>query len=414
MDRRMDNILFFICVALLPLKPLLQPQRQTGALLLDGAKLILQQLLQGLGGKVALQHTAHRHGNRPRLLGNNDHHRVGHLADAHTGAMPGAQVCAEPVALRQGQHTTSYPGSVAANSFTRVSQYPETVTVTVEKRDTKEVPVQVVYDGTTPDGYVSRKGDIVLDYENITVTGPASVVEQITQAVITIELTDQAESISQSYRYTLCDSEGNPVDSELITVNVEEVHVDLTIHRIKVVELAVNIVDGGGATSETTTVTIDPVTIQVSGSDAALELVGDTITLGTINLAEYAADTELVFTIPTFEGVTNDSGVTEATVSLNFANLRTKEIVLESFTAVNVPEGYQAEIITEKLTVTVRGTAALISALTAENITATVDFSGAELGAATYRVTLQFAEGFESLGVLGRPSVTANVLADDS
>ncbi len=312
------------------------------------------------------------------------------------------------------EYTTSYPGSVAANSFTRVSQYPETVTVTVEKRDTKEVPVQVVYDGTTPDGYVSRKGDIVLDYENITVTGPASVVEQITQAVITIELTDQAESISQSYRYTLCDSEGNPVDSELITVNVEEVHVDLTIHRIKVVELAVNIVDGGGATSETTTVTIDPVTIQVSGSDAALELVGDTITLGTINLAEYAADTELVFTIPTFEGVTNDSGVTEATVSLNFANLRTKEIVLESFTAVNVPEGYQAEIITEKLTVTVRGTAALISALTAENITATVDFSGAELGAATYRVTLQFAEGFESLGVLGRPSVTANVLADDS
>lgn len=306
-------------------------------------------------------------------------------------------------------YTVSYPGNIASNAFTRERQYPESITITVEKRATKNIQVVPVYKGELEKGYVARRGDIVMDSKTITVTGPESVVANIHQAVIAIDLTDQTESISQDFRYTLCDAEGNPVDSELITVNVEEVHVDLTIHRIKQVALSVTIVNGGGATDAYVICEIDPPTIQISGSDAALEQVGDVLVLGQIDLADYETDAQITFEIPPVIGVTNESGKVEATVDLRFEGLSTKEITIEEFTTVNVPEGFEAQVITEQLTLVVRGPSDIVSKLTAKDITATVDFTGMGEGVSTYQVAITLPEEFSAVGVLRKPSVTASL-----
>lgn len=312
-----------------------------------------------------------------------------------------------------GTHKIGYdiilPGHVASNAFERENQYPDSITVTVERLETKEVPVNIIYQGKAADGYVVRRADVQMDNENVVVTGPASVVEQITQAIITINLEGQTESISQNYRYTLCNSEGAGVDSEMITVNTEEVHVDLTIHRKKQVDLVVTIVPGGGATEEDVELVLSTESIQLSGSDIALEQVGDTINLGTINLADYETATQITFTIPTYEGVTNDSGETEVTVNLRFEGLMTKEIIIEDFTIIGVPEGYKAEVVTEKLTVKVRGPYELVNKLTAKDMVATVDFTDEEVGDATMRVSITFSEKFQGLGVLGKHSVTTSL-----
>ena len=58
----------------------------------------------------------------------------------------------------------------------------------------------------------------MLDYPTVTVVGPASVADQIEKAVIEVDLTERRESISESFRYTLCDAEGNPVDEVVCLV----------------------------------------------------------------------------------------------------------------------------------------------------------------------------------------------------
>lgn len=303
----------------------------------------------------------------------------------------------------------SYPGNVASNAFNRENQYPDSITVTVERLVTKEVPVNIIYQGKAPEGYVVRRADVVMDYESVKVTGPASVVEQISQAVVNIDLTDKNESISQSFRYTLCNPEGAGVDSELITVNTEEVHVDLAIHRRKEVALTVTVNPGGGATEEDVEIVLDVESIQVSGSDIALEQVGDSINLGTINLADYETNTELTFAIPTFEGVTNDSGETEVKVTLTFNGLMTKELTIVDFEIIGVPEGYEAQVITEKLVIKVRGPAEMVSKLSVRDVIVTVDFTDEEAGDATIRVQVDFSDKYEGLGVLGKPSVTTSL-----
>lgn len=308
------------------------------------------------------------------------------------------------------EYSISWPGSVADNAFTVENKYPAYVTITVEKKVTKEIPVEIVWDGAVPSDFMSDKENVLMDYENITIKGPSSVVDKISHAEITVDLTDQRESLDQNYRITLCDKDHEPVNAELITVNTQEVNVKLTIHKVKEVPLVVTIVDGGGATSKTATYEILPKSIKVSGTEAALEDL-EQINLGTIKLADYAEAQMLNFAITLPDGVTNQSNVTEAKVDLQFPGLITRDFTItgEQIKIINVPEGMEAVLITENLTVTVRGSVTDINRMTIRDITVTVDFADAPVGTSTYKVMVTFPEAFPTVGALGKPNVSATL-----
>lgn len=303
-----------------------------------------------------------------------------------------------------------YPGDVPSNAIVVESRNPGSVMVTVDYRRTKDIPVQVRYIGNRSEGYIYDTENATLDNGTVNISGPATVVDQITSAVIEVDLTDRVEAFSESFRYTLCDENGEPVDAQQITTNLEEVRLDMQIQQIRVLNLAAEIVYTGGATAENTTVTFEPETIRVSGGEAVLEALGDTLSVGTINLSDLdKSKNELKYPIVLPEGVTNQTGISEATVTVQFYGLKTKEFTLAQINAVNVPEGMEAEIINASLSVKVRGPAAQIDALTEEDIRAEVDFSNAEAGNATYRVTLSFGERFPDVGALKTVAVSATV-----
>ena len=306
-------------------------------------------------------------------------------------------------------YTISFPGDVAQNAFDVLSQSPKYIHLTVEKRVTKEVPVEVKWIGSTPEGFMSDRENKILDYSNITVSGPASVADQIQKAVIEVDLTEQRESIGQSYRYTLCDGEGNPVDAQQITTNVEEVRLDVKIQRVKEVNLQVDVIYGGGAGKNNTRITLSMETIRLSGGEAVLEELGDTIVLGRIPLAEITKSQTLVFPINLPEGVTNLTGVTEVEADIILQGLSTREFTVENISMVNVPEGMDAELITEKLQIIVRGPTDEVLKLTEDQISVEVDLSGAEADTSTFKATVLFTEEFPAVGALGTYSVSVIV-----
>lgn len=305
-------------------------------------------------------------------------------------------------------YTISYPGTVPNNAFVEESKIPNNITVTVEKRAYRDVDVVVVYSGTVAENFTAIEDEQTLNYETVRISGPASVVEQITQAVIEVSLEDRTESIVESYRYTLCNEAGEPVNSELITVSVEEVELTLPIRMVKTIPLVVEVVAGGGATENTTSIEINPKEIQVCGSAAALEDLNE-IVLGTINLAGLDKATELTFDINLPDSVTNMTGLKQATVKVEFPDLSTKTITIGDIQIINVPEGLEAELTTQVLEIVFRGPKAEIEGLTAEDITVTVDFTGAEIGTVNKKVTITISAEHPNCGALGSYSVYATV-----
>lgn len=310
-------------------------------------------------------------------------------------------------------YSISYPGDVPSNAFVEESKNPETVRVSVEKLvSNKEIPVMVKYNGTAvPEGFMCDKENAQLDHNVILISGPGSVADQISQAIIEVDLTEQRESISQNYRYTLCDGEGNPVDAESITVNTEEVHLDLKIRRVKEVALKVNVVYGGGVAENNVAVTLDNDTIRLSGGEAVLDALGDEILLGSINLADLDKSQDVSLPINLPEGVTNETGITEVTVTVRFIGVNTREMSVANIEILNVPEGMEVDLITKKLTVIVRGPTGMLSNLTEEDIFATVDFADAEEGSSTFKAKIAFTDAFDKMGAVGTYSVSATVKA---
>ena len=306
-------------------------------------------------------------------------------------------------------YTIITPADVPSGAVTVENRKPASIKLTVEKRLTKEIPVNVAFTGAVPDNFMADTENVVLDYPVINIKGPASVVEQITQARVDIDLEDRTESLSETYRFTLCDEEGNPMDVEQITTDVAEVHLDVKIQRYKEIPLRLNLIYGGGATRGYTRYEIKPSSIRVSGSDAVLEDLTE-IVLGTVNLAEQTEDTQVTYAINLPEGVTNLTGITEATADIRFVGLSSKKLTIENITVTNAPPGLHAELVNEVIEVTLRGPAARIEQIEPEDVVVTVDLTGKEAGTTTVKATITVRGDSEGLiGAVGSYTVTVTL-----
>lgn len=306
-------------------------------------------------------------------------------------------------------YTIATPADVPSGAVTVENRKPASITLTVEKRLTKEIPVNISFTGAVPDNFMADTENVVLDYPVINIKGPASVVEQITQARVDIDLEDRTESLSETYRFTLCDEDGNPVDVEQITTDVAEVHLDVKIQRYKVVPLKLNLVYGGGATKGYTRYEIKPASIRVSGSDAVLADLTE-IVLGTVNLAEQTEDTQATYPINLPEGVTNLTGITEATADISFVGLSVKKLTIENITPVNTPAGLKYEPVNEAIEVILRGPSARIDQIKPEDVVVTVDLTGKEAGTTTVKATVSVRGDTEGLiGAVGSLTVAVTL-----
>ena len=306
-------------------------------------------------------------------------------------------------------YTIVPPSDVPSSAITVENRSPAGVKLTVEKRLTQEIPVNVVFTGAVPEGFIADTENVVLDYPVVNIKGPASVVEQIDHARIDVDLEDVTESISENYRYTLCDEEGNPIDVEKITTDVAEVHLDVKIQRYQEVPLKLNVLYGGGATEGYTRYEIKPSSIRVSGSEALLEDLKE-IVLGTVNFAEKTENTQITFPINLPEGVTNLTGITEATAEIRFVGLSIKEFTTENIKVNNVPAGLEAELMSEVVKVTLRGPVAMINQIKPEDIVVSVDLSGKEIGATTVKATITIRNDQEGLvGAVGSHTVSVTL-----
>lgn len=307
----------------------------------------------------------------------------------------------------------SYPGNVPNNAIEVMSQSPKEITLTVAERRTKEIEVVPIYTGTVPEGFRTDKEDLLLDHETVTVTGPATVIDQITAARITVDLEGQTETISQSYRYTLCDAAGNAVDSAQVTTDVEEISLTLKIQRYKEIQLVLNVIPGGGATGQNSLIQMDMESIQVSGSEQLLQSIGDTLEFE-IRLAEILEDTTVQFDIKLPEGVENLTGKSVLTVRVSFPNLETRTFQVSNISARNVPVGMKVDILTKELTVTIRGNADQILNVTAEDLSVIVDLATAELGTDTYKALVYVdSRVFPDVGAVDTYKVDVKVTAAD-
>lgn len=117
--------------------------------------------------------------------------------------------------LGAGEHTVPVKTQISLNPVRVVKVEPETVTVRLEEALTKEFAVQLTVTGDPALGY--RVGIPTLDPEKVNVSGPVSFVEQVAQAMISIDISGENESVRRNVPVQLLDSAGDLVTGVSVT-----------------------------------------------------------------------------------------------------------------------------------------------------------------------------------------------------
>lgn len=314
------------------------------------------------------------------------------------------------------QYDITYPGHIAQNAFEELSRSPGTLDIYVEWIVEKEIPIKINWSGVVPSTHIAYREERELDYEKITVRGPSSVVEKVDRAEINVDLEGKTEPVTESHRFVLVDEDGEEVVSDLLETSangakVSQVNVTVMILQKLEIPLTVEIIDGGGATKETASVRIlttgkDPREISavtVAGLPSALELINTEAPILTVNLAEYPQDEDILvpLTFLNNANVTNVSQITEVLVELRFPELQVKEFKLDKIMPIDVPEGLEATVETQELTVQVRGPKELVEKMTEKNFLVTVSLTGEVQGSFTKEPMITIDPEFAEVGILG-------------
>ncbi len=302
-------------------------------------------------------------------------------------------------------------------AFEILNQNPNGLTLQIVEWASKDVPVVVNYTGTLGLEYIAFKEDLILNRTTVKIEGPKSVVDQVSQAVINVDLTDQTETISMNDRVTLCNSKGEPVDVKNVTVPESDVRLTLRILRVK--EIMLNVIPnyGGGVTSENSTLTQNYTSIKVAGSEKILSALPDVLELGTINLAEITENTTVTLPITDgmLQGAENLSGITEVEVAVTVPERITRRLEITDMTQIRVnglPEGMTLEFVTQKVAVTLIGRADQVNEITAEDLTITVNAADVEVNDyQSLSAEVQLSDRYPDVQATVNHAITVNISA---
>ena len=283
---------------------------------------------------------------------------------------------------------------------------PGVITVEVDRLYTNTFEVEFQLDGQVADGY--QMGTPAIEPERVTVSGPVEQVNKIAHVVALLESEELSEQFSGDLPLTLWDAEGNELTDLEITLNTETAYVVVPVVVVKEVPLTVEVKAGGGATPQDAVVTIDPLTVTVSGQEEDIQELTE-ISLGEINLATVVGTNTFQLPITLDASLENVSGEMSATVTVSVQGLSTTALDVDNITMSPAPDGYTATLVTHVKEVVIRGKEEDLAAINASQIRIVADLSNVTTTGMLSVPARVYLDASSAVGVIGEYTVVVNV-----
>ncbi len=305
------------------------------------------------------------------------------------------------------QYAVVFPDGTDTSSLTVSRKTPETVNFLVSPQTSKSVQVRGSFDGTLAEGYTAETP--VFEPSTITVMGSEAYLKNIEYAWVTFSKEDVSSTYSVETGFTLMDANNEACSTTGLAFSTDVVTATLPLLTLKDVKLDVNIIEGAGASSANTKVSIEPQSIVLAGDSKLLEGMNK-IVLATIDLTDFASSFTETYPIPLDNELKSTTGITEAEVTVEVVGLETKAFRVSNISCTNVTEGFEAEIITQNLDIMLRGEAETLAQIKDENIRAVADLTDMNESTGTYMPKVKiYVDGFKDVGALGENSITIEI-----
>ncbi len=298
-------------------------------------------------------------------------------------------------------YSIKYPSNTNEANISVRRETPQVISFNLSPVVEKTVPVRGSFDGNTAEGYTAESP--VFEPSTITLRGAEALLSDISYAWVTFGEEDISVSYTTDVPFTLMDSKGNECSSTGLTANVETVKATLPILQIKEVALRAELLQGAGANTENTKVTLEPASVTVAGDSAILAGLNQ-ITVATIDLTDFSTTFTEKYPITIDNELSNLSGSSEVTVTVEIVGLETEKFTIPAanLACTNVTSGFTSDILTRELEVVLRGTPEDLSSVKAENLRAVADLTDYNESSGTYIVDVKiYVDGASNVGAVG-------------
>ena len=285
-----------------------------------------------------------------------------------------------------------------AEGISKKSTSPSMATVNIGELYHKEVEVRCERVGTVAEGYSA--GELVLSPSVLEIRGQKEDIDPVSYVKVVLNYDDATSTITQELDFQYYDANDQLLSGDGIHPTVDKITATLPVNVTKELTLTMNFIQSPGARLSNVDFNIEPRSILVSG-DAELLKDVETIVLDDFDLASLDSNTRYSYTIPLPEGCENLSGVTKATLTISFKDMKSAPVTTTRIQCENVPEGKTADVLTEQLTVVVYGTTADVDAVTGSDLVAVADLTDFSAAAGTYTVPVEIRSERGDLGISG-------------
>ena len=300
-----------------------------------------------------------------------------------------------------------FPAGSDTSAINVVSSLPSSISFNIDKTSTKTIELKGRFVGSVTEGYAAHP--IEFNPQTVTISGSESEIGKVAYGWVEVDRENADKTIQFVSSYVLMDDSGNEIKISNIILSDETVSVTVPITSTKEVPLSIDLVEGGGATSENVKITCEPSTITIAG-DAEMLAGINKISLGTLDLSSFASSFEDTYTIVLDNDVTNVTGITEVKVTVEVIGLETKKFNVTNITTINGTSGRTASIVTENIEVTLRGKSTVLSKIAANNIRVVADLSDIGSTAGVFQPPAKvYVDGFTGVGAIGEYSLYVKI-----
>ena len=305
------------------------------------------------------------------------------------------------------QYTLTYPDKTDTGSIQTARKSPETVNFMVSAQTSKTIQVRGSFEGQLGEGYTAEIP--VFEPSTITIYGPEAYIRDVSYAWVTFGKDNIESTYTVDTGFTLMNQNGEECSTIGITCSTDVVTATLPLLTKKEVLLSVDLIEGAGATTKNTKVTIEPESVTLAGDSSILDGLNK-ITIATIDLTDFGRSFTDTYTIPLNDEIRNLTGISEATVTVEIVGLETRNFTVKNFRCTNVADGYEAEIISESITVTLRGPAAQLDQIQPENLQAVADLIDYKGSTGAYMPEVKiYVDGFTDVGAIGENNISIEI-----
>lgn len=258
--------------------------------------------------------------------------------------------------------------------------YPSSVVVTVDRAREITMPLTNNIDYSIAEGYYEETTQY--SSPSIIVTGPESEVSRVAKAVVEGNIEGSiTETTTVSQEVILLDAYGDRIISDMIKLSADYVDVTIPVNYKKTLKLGVELVNAPtGVLADDGFITISPSEIEVAA--AYSELIGlSSVNVASIDMSDIGTSTtKKVMKVELPSGFRNLSNILTVDVTFNMTGYVSKTFTVDRFDTSGCSNSSRVELSTKELEVKIIGPKHEIDMITADDLTAVIDFGNKAQG----------------------------------